>query len=198
MTSKQPKSQRIAVIVAPAMFHDTELDMPKTALERAGAVVTLASTTMDTCTSVYGEKVDPDALISSLKAEDFDAVYVCGGHGAIDYLYKDEALMNFLKEMDTQGKVVSSICSAGGVLARAGILSGKRATGYNMEEVEEAFSDAGVDLIKDLKERGLVIEDGNILTGSGPEAVGQFTFALLKKLNLTTKGIDKGNFSVVR
>ena len=194
MTDKK----RVAIVIAPELFHDHELEMPMEALKFAGAEITIASTTLDTCRGVYGTMVDPDTTIDTLRPEDFDALMVTGGHGAVDFLFLNEPLLGFVREMNGQGKVVASICSAGGVLANSGILKGKKATGYNMEEVEEAFQAAGVELIKDEKERGLVIEDGNILTGSGPEAVTKFTAALLRKLDLISEGVDKVPFSKLR
>jgi len=73
--------------------------------------------------------------------------------------------------------VVGAICIAPGILARAGILKGRKATVFPSE-------------IEALKRNGAfytalpVVIDGRIVTASGPEAAEEFGKALVKTLGL--------------
>jgi protease I len=172
--------KKVAFIIAQERFQDPELDMPKTALDKSGVITMVASNTTETAMGVFGTSLQPDSSIEDLDSLTLDGVVIIGGHGAVDYLYNDMPLRLLIQNMNNQGKLVASICSAGAVLANAGILKDRKATAYDMEEVQEAFMQAGVELLADEP----VVVDGNIITANGPEAAGRFTLALLEALNI--------------
>ena len=75
------------------------------------------------------------------------------------------------------GKLVASICSAGGILANAGILKGRKATVFPAEialikSKGAVYTDTGV------------VVDGNLVTADGPEHAKIFGEAIVKALGL--------------
>jgi protease I len=78
-------------------------------------------------------------------------------------------------EMYADGKVVSAICAAPVILAKAGLLKDKKATVYPDHEYT-------------LKQYGAIYTgeavtvDGNIITGNGPESSRAFGQAVAKQI----------------
>ncbi|MDD3580343.1 MAG: DJ-1/PfpI family protein [Desulfobacca sp.] len=162
------------MVIAPENFQDQELLVTKQVLEQGGVKVTVASTTTAECRGMQGAKVKPEVLLKDVKAADFDAVIFVGGSGASIYFDHSTAL-ELARQAAAQGKVVAAICIAPVTLAKAGLLSGKKATVYpsGKKELEQAgatYTGAAVSV------------DGKLITASGPPAATAFGQAILKQL----------------
>jgi protease I len=97
-------------------------------MREAGAEVKVIGTgSAETYTSKHGYPVTVDAAADEIKAADFDAVIVPGGY-APDRLRRYPAVLELVRQVFEQGKVVAAICHAGWVPISAGILKGKKAT----------------------------------------------------------------------
>src|SRR4030042_622101 len=118
-------AKNVLFIVAPNNFRDEELFETKTELEGAGIKTAVASKGVKEAKGSLGGKVKVDFDISNAKAENFDAVVFVGGPGAIDYI-EDKDALRIAKEFSKSNKVVSAICVAPVILAKAGILKGKK------------------------------------------------------------------------
>ncbi len=166
--------KKVVFVVAPEVFRDEEYIEPKTILEKAGTEVTTASTVAG---EIYGKikiKAWSQMLVKDIKVEDFDAVFFVGGNGASVY-FDDKIAHNVAKSFYDNGKIVSAICIAPVILAKAGLLNGKKATVFP----------SGADILKQngADYTGKSVEvDGNIITGNGPEAAKLFGETLLQKL----------------
>jgi transcriptional regulator GlxA family with amidase domain len=93
---------------------------------------------------------------------DPDVVLVPGGAGNRP-LMKDEAVLGWLREVDTRTKWTTSVCTGSLVLGAAGLLEGKRCTGHwlYLEELREF----GADPVG-----GRFVEDGKVMTAAGVSA----------------------------
>jgi putative intracellular protease/amidase len=90
-------------------------------------------------------------------------------------LYDSVAVGCWVAEMNNAGKVVSAICAAPIVLAKAGLLAGRRFTMYPgfdryLNGAQYSANPAEI--------------DGNIVTGKGPGAVFAFSQQLTAALGL--------------
>jgi len=165
--------KKAVMIIAPQMFRDEEYLEPKKVLQNAGINVTTASSRSGIATGKLGLKADIDALIKDIKVKDYDAVLFIGGPGSFDY-YDDPVAQNIAREAVKEGKILGAICAAPGILARAGVLAGKKAT---------MFEDTG-----ELKKGGAVYTgrgveiDGKIITATGPQTAGAWGAAILKAI----------------
>ena len=142
------------------------------------------------------------ALLSSARAEDYDAVFYPGGHGPLWDLAEDKVSIALIEAFYQAGKPVAAVCHAPGVLRHVRgadgqpLVKGKRVTGFtNSEEEAVQLTDVVPFLIEDefkrlggFYEKGpdwapFVIEDGKLITGQNPassEAVAKALVAQLK------------------
>lgn len=173
---KALSSKKVLIIIAPKDFQDQEFSKPKQILEAEGAKIVVASSTAKTATGIYGMKVKPDITLKEAKATDYDAVIFVGGSGATDYADDPQAL-SLAIEAQKHDKILGAICVAPVILAKAGILEGKKATvsifGKNeLTRAKAIYSGKDIEI------------DGKIITGKGPaeaEAFGKTIVEALKR-----------------
>lgn len=108
----------------------------------------------------HGLTILPDEHLSDLAK--YDVIVVPGGPGT-QYAMKNERLLDEIRKASENGKLVCSVCTGAFVLAKAGILQGKKATTYHTHL--EKLSNYGA---IPLRER--VIVEGKIVTGAGVSA----------------------------
>jgi putative intracellular protease/amidase len=141
------------------------------------------------------------ALLSSVRAEDYDAVFYPGGHGPLWDLAEDQNSIALIEALQQAGKPVAAVCHAPGVLRHVKdadgqpLVKGKRVTGFtNTEEDAVQLTDVVPFLVEDmLKDKGgiyskgadwasYVVTDGLLLTGQNPASSEAVAEALLAKL----------------
>src|SRR6476659_2590221 len=112
------------------IFDEQELIYPLHRMREAGAEVNIVAPEAG---KVYhgktGFEVQSDLAASDISAGDYDAVIIPGGYSP-DRMRRDPAMVNFVREIDKQGKVVAAICHAGWMLVTADIVRGKTVTGF--------------------------------------------------------------------
>lgn len=168
--------KKIAMLVAFREFRDEEYFIPKQILERAGAKIITASASTGKAIGKLGGDTEVNILISDLKAADYDAILFIGGPGAAKYI-DDETCHQIARETVETGKVLGAICIAPAILAKAGVLKGKKATVWSSPMDKSA--------VKILKENGAVFQeesvvaDGKIVTASGPLAAKEFAETII-------------------
>lgn len=117
---------------------------------RAGEVRTDAGSLGLTADRAYAE------------VEATDVVLVPGGAGN-RRLLKDEAVLEWLREIDRGTKWTTSVCTGSLVLGAAGLLTGRRATSY--WPFLEALGSFGAEPVV-----GRFVEDGKLITSAGVSA----------------------------
>ncbi len=163
-----PLDKHVVMIIACKDFRDEELAIPKKILEDAGAEVTVASTSTGTCTGMMGAKISPDITLEDVKTDDYDAMIFVGGTGSTT-LYDDETALELARQADREGLILGAICLAPGILAKAGVLQGKKATAYEAEQTKKAFEEG-----KATFTGANVTVDGVMITANGPDAAKAF------------------------
>ena len=140
-------------------------------------------------------------VLSTVRAEDYDAVFYPGGHGPLWDLAEDTFSIALIEAFYAAGKPVAAVCHAPGVLRHVKgadgqpLVKGKRVTGFtNSEEAAVQLTDVVPFLVEDmLKANGglfskaddwasYVIADGLLLTGQNPASSEATAKALLAKL----------------
>jgi protease I len=165
--------RHVVIVIAPERFRDEELDVPRRALERAGHHVTIASTRIGEATGMLGARVQVGATIGAIRADTCDALVLAGGAGAPAHLWDSEPLKALVTAVHAAGRPIGAICLSPPVLARAGILAGKRATCYPTERALLELKRGGATCVDDP-----VVCDGTIVTANAPEAAADFGDAL--------------------
>ena len=146
-------------------------------LEQRGVTVTVASTRLGTARGMLGATVAIDCTVRQVDAAQYAALAVAGGAGSPAHLWDCAPLLALVQAFHAAGKPVGAICLSGAVLARAGVLRGRRATVYPVRRAILELKKAGAMYVGDP-----VVVDGPIVTASGPEAALAFGAALLTHL----------------
>ncbi len=170
----QMNTARILMIIAPYNFRDEELFIPKRIFEDNGYEVVVASSSLKTARGMLGALYKPELLLKQVRVKDYKAIVLVGGSGSVVY-FNNRILHHIVREALKEHKVLGAICLAPCILAKAGVLKGKRATvWYSAKEC----------LIKNgAIYTGKPVEvDGKIVTASGPFAARKFAHTILKVL----------------
>jgi protease I len=121
--------------------------------------------------------VPVDRVLDDVNGGDFDAVVFLGGY-VIEFADKPGPRAQagrVIREALDRGRLVAGVCGGPAVLARAGVLKGKRATvwggrGWNLREAEVELIDEDV------------VEDGNLITGRDDQGKPAFANRVLERL----------------
>ena len=179
--------KNVLIIIAPQGYQDQEYAGTRSGLENAGYAITVASTKKGTCTGKFGGSEEATLAFGDIDVSQFAKVAFIGGPGAAP-LAQNEDAKRIARETVAQGKILGAICIAPTILARAGVLKGKRVTvwdpstpqpirrnelGRSGQAVEPSPSQI-------LQEEGAIYTgedvtvDGKIVTANGPAAAEKF------------------------
>lgn len=172
--TKMLKNKKV-IIFAENIYEDLELWYPKLRLTEEGAKVIAAGTGEKTYKGKNGYPLEVDGNIKDYKAKEFDAVIIPGGF-APDKLRRHKEVLDFVREMHKDGKVIAAICHAGWVLASAGIAKGKKVT--CVSAIKDDMANAGAEYSD--KE---VVVDGNIITSRKPDDLPAFCREIIRVLS---------------
>ena len=99
-------------------------------LVRAGVDVTTAGLDSQPVKASRGTTLIPDTTIEAVSNELFDLIVLPGGLPGADHLRDNQHVQALLKSHAAEGKYIGAICAAPKAIAEAGLLEGKKATGY--------------------------------------------------------------------
>ena len=167
-------SKKVAILLE-EQYQILEVWYPILRLREDGIeVVTVGSGSKEVYPSKEGYPVKADRTINDVKAKDFDAVIIPGGW-APDFMRRYPAMVNFVKEMNRDGKVVASICHGGWMLVSADIIRGKKLTSFFA--IKDDLIAAGAQYMD-----AEVVVDGNLITSRKPDDLSRFVVEIIKKL----------------
>jgi len=169
---------KVVIAVAPEKYRDEELTEPVVALNKAGIVFDIASIHPGPCTGMLGGKTLAGISFDDIDPKSYDGLIIIGGSGCQLHLWEDNMLVQLTRYFHESGKVVAAICLAPVVLARSGILKGKKATVYNSPAAIFEMKKGGAVLVGQP-----VVTDHRIITANGPAAARDFAAAVVKELS---------------
>jgi len=108
---------------------------------------------------------------------ELDILLVPGGMGTMREL-NNEAMLEFIREQHEQTEVTTSVCSGSALLAKAGVLDGKKATS---NKVYFSFATNQSDKVDWIYEARWV-DDGNVVTSSGVTAGMDMALHLVRRM----------------
>ena len=144
-------------------------------------IETVTCGTQKTVTSAFGVPVVVDVLLEDICPDEYDALAIPGGFE--EYGFFEEAFSEKVSEMirafHRQHKLIASVCVAALALAHSGILAGKRATTYHLNQGvrQKQLAEYGVEVVNEP-----VVETDQILTSYCPQTAPDVAFALLERL----------------
>ena len=169
------KGKKVVMIVAHRDFRDEELLKPREILEKAGAKVSVASSSVRPAKGMLGATVEADLLVKDVNPADYDAIVLVGGPGATEY-WKDEKTHKIARRAAEEGKILAAICIAPVTLANAGVLKDKKATVWK-SEAPQLRAMGAIYTGRDVE------TDGRIITADGPKSAEKFGRAIFSALS---------------
>ena len=144
-------------------------------LRRGEVEVVVAGLNAEPVTASRGVRLIPDATLDEALQREYDMVALPGGAKGAENLANDPRITNVLKQMADKGKYTVAICAGPTVLAKAGLLAGKKATSYPamLDQLEAANAQCVEDP---------VVQDGHVITSRGPGTAMDFALTLVDVL----------------
>jgi protease I len=177
---------RVLMIVVPEDFQETELSVPKSYFERRGLKVDVASSG-PTARSMSGETINTDTTLSRADLSDYVAVVFVGGDGIeLSKVYEDREYLKMAREASDAHKILGAICLGPSILANAGVLDGRKAISADNDYIKSKGA---------IPEYQSVVRDGDIITGSGPDASQEFAEAIAEAIANRAGQADGGPVS---
>lgn len=144
-------------------------------LVRAGITVTTCGLDENPVKASRGITIIPDTCIDKVLNESFDLIVLPGGLPGADHLRDNQSLQTLIKKQASENKYLAAICAAPKALAEAGVLQGKKATGF--PGILDALQDNSITITSNAVEI-----DGNIITSRGPGTAMDFALTLIELL----------------
>lgn len=162
----QPK---IVLVVAHEGYQQVEYGTPKRILEDIGYKIITASDAAGAAIAKDGSTTQVDILIQDINPKEFDGIFFIGGPGALEHL-DNETSYKMIRSAANSEIPLGAICISTRILAEAGILKGKNATGWDGDhKLADIYKNYTVHYVPEK-----VVVDGLIITASGPEAAEEF------------------------
>lgn len=156
-------------------FETVEALCPCDLMRRAGISVALTSI-MDSKQVVSGQNVTvtADIMLSEAELDEAEMVMLPGGLVGVENILKNAAACDLVRQAAAAGKWVSAICAAPTILAKLGLLEGKKATVYPGMEDQLAGAVAQIG--------SHFVRDGKVITGEAAGSSFDFGLELVAQL----------------
>lgn len=109
----------------------------------------------------------------------YDGIFIIGGSGTLESL-DNAKTYKIIQAIANTGKAFGAICIAPRILAKAGVLNGKKATGWDADnKLSDFFKEHNV-----IYEKQPIVIDGSLITANGPlaaPAFGKVIVSILQK-----------------
>jgi putative intracellular protease/amidase len=147
------------------------------------------------------EQLASPAVLEDVSPEDYDGVFVPGGHGPMEDLAESAELGRLLEALLEDDKVVASVChGSAGLLAATGedgtwAFAGRRLTGFTDEEetqggladrapwlLESRMREAGGEVEGGPAWQPFLVVDGNLVTGQNPASSAEVAHRTVERL----------------
>jgi protease I len=178
-SKREGKSMRLkgkkVVLLAENNYQEMELWVPYYRLKEEGAeVILVGSGSSRTYTSKLGYPVEVQKEAKEIDMIRYDGVVIPGGY-APDMMRRYPEMVKIVKEAHQKGKIIAAICHAGWMLASAGILKGRKVTGFFA--IKDDLVNAGANYVDEE-----VVRDGNLITSRKPDDLPAFCRELVDAL----------------
>ncbi len=169
--------KKTAVLLYP-QFSEYELTVALSILMQGKKPVVTVGLNKQSIKGESGLSCVADATVDEINFEEIDSLLLPGCMDIMS-LYDEERLFDFIKQVTTKETVIASISSSPFLLAKAGVLRGKK---YTVGMTKENIEKSGVFEIENYSE-DIVVQDGNIITARGRGFV-RFGYYFGRALNL--------------
>jgi len=162
-----------SVIITGPGFQDEEFVYSYYRLMEAGYKVEVATKDGEIVYGKYGVPARATMSTTDLSVDKFDLVVIPGGFEAPDRVRLLPEVLEFIRQMDEQKKLIAAICHGPWVLISAGVTKDRKMTAYWSIEADLRNSGANY------QHKVPVVIDGNIITSPHYDFNGDFMKAII-------------------
>jgi protease I len=171
------KGRRVAILATHGV-EQVELEEPRRALDRAGAVTHLIAPEDGSIQAMLhddkGSRIPVDRVLGDVRASDYDALLLPGGVANPDRLRLDERAVQFVREFMLADKPVAAICHAPWLLIEANAVAGRTLTSW--PSLKTDIRNAGGDWVDEK-----VRVDDQLITSRKPADLPEFCAAMVRE-----------------
>jgi len=168
------KTRKKVAIFLENIFEDTEFWYPYYRMKEEKMETIVIAPENKSYTGKNCTNANPDLIIENANADEFDALIIPGGYSP-DKMRRSNKMVQFVKSMNKNDKIIAAICHAGWMLASAGIIRNRKLTSFF--SIRDDMKNAGADWIdKD------VVVDENLITSRYPDDLPVFCNTIISKL----------------
>ncbi len=172
----------VILVVASKGYQPVEYEETKKTLEDGGVTVVTASDNPGMAIASDNSTTQATLNLNNIIPDRYDGIFFIGGPGALNHL-DNKTSYKLIKKADSAGILYGAICISPRILAKAGILKNKRATGWDGDnKLDNIFNEYGINRVMQD-----VAVDKKIVTATGPAAAKDFGKAILKLLQGETQ-----------
>ncbi len=178
MTNSPAKGMKVLFVIASDGYQQVEYGVPKKILQEAGITVITASDKPGGAVAKDKSTTSVDIELDKVNIKDYDGIFFIGGSGSLEHL--DIPISHKLvSEAKNLGIPYGAICSSVRILAKAGVLQGKKATGWDGDKALRGILEGFGATYEEGKS---MVTDGLVVTANGPAAAGQFAQGIMRVL----------------
>jgi protease I len=170
---------RNIAILATNGFEQSELEVPRDRLKKAGATVDVVSLAGGEIKGWdkkdWGRPVKVDKTLDDVSATDYDAIVLPGGQINPDLLRVEPKALKFIKDVFEAKKVVAAVCHAPWLLIETGIAKGRKMTSY--KSIRTDVTNAGAKW-----EDSEVVVDQGVITSRNPGDLEAFSAKIIEEV----------------
>lgn len=146
-------------------------------------------------------KLKNTTKLSEQDAENFDAVFLPGGHGTMFDFPNSQTLQHILQSFAESDRIIAAVCHGPSGLVNATyndgtpIVQGKKVSAFTDEEeremqlvdempflLESTLREKGAEIVSGHKWADVSVRDGNLVTGQNPQSSGSTAKKVIEAL----------------
>ena len=162
------------LIVTADGFEDAEVSVPAEGLSCHGIDFDIAAPHAGPIRGKHGSEITAGKSIRDVRADEYDGLILPGGRAPAT-LRTLQSVLDLVRAFAVAGKPIAAICHGPQVLVSAGLLRGRRATGYR--GIAGELRRAGAEY-----ENSEVVVDDNFVTSRQPGDLSAFMRETLRQL----------------
>jgi len=164
------KTKKVLLIVAHKGYQPIEYGEPKQILENAGFQVVTASNKPGVATATNDSTTTIDIVLDRVNVDNYAGIIFIGGSGCLEHL-DNEVSYRIIRKAVKDYKLLGAICVAPRILAKAGALNEKNATGWDSDSLLPGiYEQYNVSYLPKVN----VVTDDITITATGPNAAKDF------------------------
>jgi protease I len=172
------KGKKIAILATHG-FEQSELEVPRDRLKKAGATVEVISLAVGEIKGWdmkdWGRPAKVDKTLDQVSSSDYEAIVLPGGQINPDLLRVEPKAVKFIKKIFDAQKIVAAVCHAPWLLIETGIAKGRKMTSY--KSIKTDVINAGAKW-----EESQVVVDQGVITSRNPGDLEAFSAKIIEEV----------------